>query len=426
MTVGRALSPTRTHTYIYTLTHAHCIYSYTKTHTHTQYTKFDRDILQIKILTKARAFDAAIDFYQYGYNVVSGDELNIIDSLKQLATAPSRSRATVQYNLFSNFFNSPDYADKMVNDLLNLRAPYDKLTTDQTMRMVTGTLQFSVMYMAILDRLYSAISKCREGEGVEDSESIVNTSVQLLDQAAAQYIGSIEGSDPGGRAAGQLLFGSSKELCTNFDTCIELGNSETNDQVIDAFKDISNKLTLGNCDAVEEAVENDVTPLLIVPLIQGALYTAVALDKPDVSADDDMRGLSQAYADSLLPLLDNVDDTSTFDIEQNLVYRADSDPVPDGANAVFAAFQTIIPKMQVPPLGAKCSTIGTYQSPDTVYANVCQLVDGGTRVPTVPLGAPTVPPTPAPLQPIAQEPVIPSLSDLGLGVYNFTTNVGAM
>ena len=121
MTVGRALSPTRTHTYIYTLTHAHCIYSYTKTHTHTQYTKFDRDILQIKILTKARAFDAAIDFYQYGYNVVSGDELNIIDSLKQLATAPSRSRATVQYNLFSNFFNSPDYADKMVNDLLNLR-----------------------------------------------------------------------------------------------------------------------------------------------------------------------------------------------------------------------------------------------------------------------------------------------------------------
>ena len=347
-----------------------------------QYGKFDRDILQIKILTKARAYRAALDYYQYGYNVKTGE---LLATLRGLAVSRTRSIAASQFGLFSAFFSEDNYADAFVGSILTLESPFDSIPADQTTELVIGALRYMVMYMAILEKIYGAADECRVG-GPEDT----GESVLLVDQAVAFYVGSIEGASVAGRDGGQLLFATSKELCQFFDTCLPEDSSELNSSRIAAFRALRDQVNVGECAQANETIASEIAPLLIVPLVQGTLHSAATLDSPLSGVRDGIVGRGYAFSQSLLPLLDNADSSSALVVASNLGFRQPGGLVPDGAEAVFLAFQDIIPQMRVPDLSSKCTSLGVYQNAG--YPELCD----GLRTSAVPSISPTlVQPTPS-------------------------------
>ena len=366
-------------------------------------------------------------------------------TLQDLAVSPTRSVAASQFGLFSTFYEGDNYADGIVQKILALETPYDNIPADQTTELVYGTLQYMVMYMAILEKIYGAADKCRVGGSDATDEAVL-----LLDQGVAFYVGSIEGATAAGRERGQLLFATSKQLCQFFDTCVEGNNSEVNGSIIAAFRALSNQLTLGECGQADQTIALEIAPLLIVPFVQGTLYATAILDGLQVGAQEAIVGTGHAFSRSLLPLLDNVDVSNTFVIASNLNFRQPAAPIPDGAEAVFLAFQDIIPGMQIPDLPSQCTSIGVYQN--AVYPNLCDGLNVGPTTPR-PTPAPAVvvatpAPTPAPtvntggtpnpvavatpnpveqqtLSPVAGSTASPAgvSTSVGLGVYEFSNNI---
>ena len=311
-------------------------------------------------------------------------------TLQDLAVSPTRSVAASQFGLFSSFFEGDNYADDIVQSILALESPYDNISADQTTELVTGTLRYMVMYMAILEKIYGAADKCRVG----DSDAI-DEAVLLIDQAVAFYVGSLEGATIAGTESGQLLFATSKQLCQFFDTCVEENNSEVNFSIIAAFRALSNQVIFGKCGEANETIASEIVPLLIIPLVQGTLHTAATLDGLQVGAQDGIVAKGHAFSRSILPLLDNADVSSASVIATNLDFRQTGSLVPDGAEAVFLAFQDIIPAMQVPDLTSKCRDLGVYQ--DEVYPDLCDGLRNSVPISSRPTTVPTSEPTDAPV-----------------------------
>jgi hypothetical protein len=84
-----------------------------------------------------------------------------------------------------------------------------------------------VTHMAILQKLYSALSSCRDGN--------VNEAAINLDTAAAYYIGSLEGTEDGGSYDGSLSFFLARRMCISFETCSPSDNAMTNERIISLF-----------------------------------------------------------------------------------------------------------------------------------------------------------------------------------------------
>ena len=371
----------------------------------------DRDILQIRILARTHALDAAMDYYKYGMNVkLTGSGEGELLSLQSLATAESRSVAAEQFVLFTNYFGSNDYADKKISDVLTSVSPYDRASDAQRAELVAGYLTNMVMYMAVLQTLNEAANAC------DDTGADAALSLTLLDRAAAYYVGSIEEDLEDGLDGGQLLFAASKALCGNFSKCMNAGISEANNQILNAFDDMSDNLLVGACDEVITTLTTIIEPFLVVPLIQGTLHYAAVNAKLPQGSNEASLGTADAFAFSIVPFVNDVDATLGASLMTNLQFQPDKSPVSDGAESVFEIFRTALPAL--PSLSLTCSQIGQYP----VYGSVCS---GGSPTPTYsPVGssdstpsdapAPTVPtPAPAPTAPTA----------VAFGRYEFSSDI---
>ena len=357
--------------------------------TSAKYANFDRDIIQILILTRMGAFSAARDYYMYGYNVPSGDSF---ESLRGLATSPTRSVASRQFEVFSSYFGSDDYADTFFLKVLSRELPFNYgLSTGQLAQVASDTLRFSVLYMAILESLYGAIAVCRGGGDAEER-------VLLIDRAVALYVGSME---VGGTFPGMLMYSTSLRWACNFDTCEESGiGSNVNAKLIDAFQELSSTLLEGNCDDGFAMVENVITPLLLVPLVQGLLGATEARFSGDKQPF--------SFLMSIVPLLDHAGSAATSQLVLALDLHADVESMSDeGVAAVFEWMQEIVRAMTLPDLSSACPYIGVLEG----YPDVCEGVNqpdpkssvNATAIPLTPKAsvasfAPVVAPTVAPTQ----------------------------
>lgn len=368
-----------------------------------QYSFLDRDILAIRKMTHMGANDAAMDYYMYGFNARRSETDYI--TLHELATSPDRSVVTNQFGIYTSYFGSDDYADKIISNVLNSVAPFDLASEPQRAELVAGYLNEMVMYMAVLQKLYQAAQACDSDKG---------QSQQNLDQAVAYYVGSIEGISDGGLDGGQLLYAASKALCSNFSTCIEEKNSAVNQKLLAKFGEMIVSIQLGACAEVQTALETVVEPLLPVPLIQGSLHYAVVNSKLSQGSTEASLGAADPFALSMTPFVDNVNSDAGAKLLTNLQFRSDLKPVADQPGAVFDIYRTTLPEMA---LDINCEDIGQYAN----FGSVCP---GGAPGPTPADGTvPNPQPTIADETTPTASPVVSQPETLGFGRYVFTSDV---
>ena len=105
---------------------------------------------------------------------------------------------------------------------------FARATADQRKRIVVFALRYMVTYMAVLEKMYSALNSCRQGGSADDG-------AKNLDIAVAYYVGSLEGEDSGGSYAGSLIYMLAKRMCVHFDTCTSSNNAMINEHIVSLF-----------------------------------------------------------------------------------------------------------------------------------------------------------------------------------------------
>ncbi|KAL7522638.1 hypothetical protein ACHAWX_007338 [Stephanocyclus meneghinianus] len=219
---------------------------------------------------------------------------------------------------------------------------YLTATPDARRRAISFTMRYMVMYMAALEKLYATINLCRDSNKPEAYES--------LDAAAAFIIGRSEGEEDGGSYDGVLLFMLANRMCVHFKTCSPSNNAESNERIISLFYAAQGEIAVGACDSLDKTIRG-IENALVIPLIQGTLFTALQNDlftKKVVDAEDYLPE-GQVLAQCVLPLVHDVDSSAAKDIESVMVTGFPNH------EKVFRAMQSAIPKMK----GLDCTMVGT-------------------------------------------------------------------
>jgi len=368
--------------------------------------KLDRDILRVRILTEWEAYDAAMDIYENGRNSIKDGSLV---SLQSLATTDDRSDVP-EFDWFKSYYNNDaNYADTIILGALN---PGDSTlqgaSAVQRKEVVARALQTLVMPMYALQEMHTAVNLCStDSKAAEDA----------WDRGAAAYVGSAEGSSPGGTDSGLSLYALGNELCSMFGTCGDASGSNVNAQMIDFFQRGKESLSDGSC----AALPNPTLPASLVGdmktiMVQGALHFAAVNDKLGSGSGQGSIGAGYACSRAILPYLNEANAAAAKTVDDNTKFSTET-PVPDGVTAVFSAVAKSLQGMQI-----DCADVGVYAS--IANGDLCALADG-TIVPddTVQPPGPAPSPTePSPNQQPVQSPTLPAPEPAGGQVdYTYST-----
>ena len=107
---------------------------------------------------------------------------------------------------------------------------FKNASVDQRKRFIVFAMRYMVTFMAILEKIYSALYSCRKG-----SESSVEDGTRYLDIAVGYYVGSLEGKDDGGSFDGSLIHMLAKRMCVHFGTCTASNHARINERIISLF-----------------------------------------------------------------------------------------------------------------------------------------------------------------------------------------------
>lgn len=221
--------------------------------------------------------------------------------------------------MFVEYYGSSDYADKWVTAALSgtstgfssSRGDANFAVLDNAGRreaVVKGTVFLSI-FMYVIRELEDAIDDCKRGC---DQEGCNDDPVHALDEAVAFYTGSIhvtDGSD------GNLLFALAEKRCENFGTC-ESGEAAVNNRLFVLFNRMQNHLQQGVCDRAEH-VKNEITALMYVPMIQGAMrYGYKSGVQDDQSSKSESEGAS--FAAAVLPKIHKCNPADAQTIYDNM------------------------------------------------------------------------------------------------------------
>jgi hypothetical protein len=153
-------------------------------------------------------------------------------------------------------------------------------------------------------------------------------------------------------AGGFLLYTLAQKRCENFGTCLKTGNdvgmANVNSEIFQKFREGKQNLLLGDCEQVRPAVER-ITQLMTVPLVQGTLRYAFAMDKQN-DAREKAEAEGAAYAAAVLPLLNDCNET-----DADIVY--DNMRVGNGGTANFEDVKTAFER-NYQCMGITCDLVG--------------------------------------------------------------------
>ena len=291
---------------------------------------------------KEDASDAAISYYEYGH--LSALRSSSYTSLRTLAKDPSWKNNPLSTKFQSYHGDDPNFADTMIMDALRAFAPFHTISSDQLADVVVRSLQTLVLLPAGVGYMYKAF--------LDD-----NCAFTYWDKGAAYLIGSVEGSQWGGDEGdnGVSSFGLAKELCAEFSVCTISGNAETNDRLIQYFKDGEDLISGGTCADLDRYINVKVFPTLLIPLIQGSIAFALA-DNPKA------RGSAHVLALAVLPIVHEVDATSANAIKQNS--RLDA---AGSSTVLINAFSNVLGGM-----GVNCFSVGAQSGTEISEFGLCK------------------------------------------------------
>jgi len=328
-----------------------------------QYSRFDLDIREMDILLQMRAYSAVDELYTYGKHVWSSN--GVSTSISQLAATKHRN-IVPDFDSFVQYYSTDKFSDNIIRSAIDsTKIDFKDNWTDEQRRVVViKATQVLVIYFAALQNAYEAVEVCSE-RIVESSQSS-----EPWDRAAALLIGSLEGTEKNGTSEGYMFYDLAQEHCVEFGTCIdETTTVQFNEELISLLYTGRGAALSNSCRALEKAAD-ELSSLLLVPVIQGALSASTTL-----SAENKLEKRAEAYVygRALVPFVRKRDAANDIDFYFGNPAPADKRHT---QQKIYAALATAYPNMNI-----DCEDIGVSNGIDTcsgvVYVSDYLRIVGG-------------------------------------------------
>lgn len=327
--------------------------------------RIDLDLREIDILMQMNAYKAAEEIYMYGKNVEGSNGGSL--SISQIATTSERS-IVPQYDAFYRFYDDNTFVDKSIRAALRGDGIW---SGEQRRTIVLKSSQAIVMFFGGLQAAYEAVSDC--SASVQSRSTGGSSKTDAWDRAAAFFVGSLEGTEPNGSSDGYLFYSLAQEQCEAFGTCDDdTATVEVNEKLIDLLYSGRGAVLGNSCNGLRKVAE-ELSTLLLVPTIQGALITSIRLSENIVANSSLRRAEAYVYSRALLPIVDDINRDAASVIAKNMGDRSPAS-VKHISSDVFSAFASVYPGM-----GVDCELIGETDGFDPCAGVVYGSSSAGSR-----------------------------------------------
>jgi hypothetical protein len=289
--------------------------------------RLDLDALELYIMMRTEAYGAAEDVYKFGRNSVTAD----ISTLFALSNYSS---------------DNDNVADEIISQAIAQKGQYATATRAQLAQIVRRTLQSMVSYNAVLTKMQSSITECKNGSS--------ENARREWDRAVAFYVGSIEGILAGGKADGQgeWMYALGNELCDDFSSCETSGEATVNQQLMFQFASGRDSLVDGECDYLTRVVPSMIIPKMLVPLIQGTISSSIKIDDDGSVSDLELFATAHILSRAIAPFIEKVNSNSGSLLSQNFASLS-GDSTSPAVSDIVEAFSGVLGD-----LGIACADIG--------------------------------------------------------------------
>jgi hypothetical protein len=275
--------------------------AYQTTYDVSEIARFDLDILQINLLMRANAIEAASDYYRHGANSLSSS-----NELQSLASLTSGSDAGKLYQLYLSYYNDDNYADTVITAVMQRRvSAYADASRVQLSDTVRRVLQTLVPYLQIVTLLSTATEMCKDPDNQDPPQFAV-------DAAVAFFVGSIEGPHSGGSQdlSGMSLFALAKEFCADFDKCQAKHIATVNEYMLFSLADMKQWFDQEDCNSASSVLADSILPMLPVAMIQGTLSSSALNEQLAKGSPKESLSTAAILAEAVLPSINAVNPDS--------------------------------------------------------------------------------------------------------------------
>merc|ERR1719201_1112918 len=206
-------------------------------------------------------------------------------TLKGFSTqAQAKMQNWATYQVYKGYYTEFDYAHQYVLDALGYShsgtgaaatGVFAGMTDNGRTQGVKKGSAYMNVWMYVIHEIEDAISDCTNSCTNPGAQDCNADPVHAIDEAAAFYAGSLEGSSATGIANnGKLVFRLAEKRCANFGTCTGCGGqAKANSEIIQKLQEAQTKLQQAQCVDVVP-LKNRIVELMSIPLIQGSIRYA--------------------------------------------------------------------------------------------------------------------------------------------------------
>merc|ERR1719201_1686427 len=188
------------------------------------------------------------------------------------------------YQVYKGYYTEFDYAHQYVLDALGYShsgtgaaatGVFAGMTDNGRTQGVKKGSAYMNVWMYVIHEIEDAISDCQNSCTNPGTQDCNADPVHSIDEAAAFYAGSLEGTSATGIANnGKLVFRLAEKRCANFGTCTGCGGqAKANSEIIQKLQEAQTKLQQAQCVDVVP-LKNRIVELMSIPLIQGSIRYA--------------------------------------------------------------------------------------------------------------------------------------------------------
>ena len=260
--------------------------------------------MAIHQLASLEKFELAKRIYTEGHNYYDYDNTKVYNFVSLFNFTQSGTIDYTNfdvYRLYSDFYG-PAFGHELITDLFDKTGRFENSTTSQRSLAVKVVISSFVSYIAALEALYEAASRC---------ETEKTISIHAFDGAVALLIGSVEGQGSGGSLSGEghMFYSIAKRNCNHFHDCIVGSDSIVNEEIFSRLVEGQEAIGNSRCEDAKNIVET-INSLLKVPLVQSLLYFS-----DPVNNQSDYDDAAYAAMEAVMPTICNIDTVTCNKIE---------------------------------------------------------------------------------------------------------------
>jgi len=286
--------------------------------------------------------------------------VNKYRTLKGFSTqAQNKMQSWGTYQVYKAYYDEFDYAHQYVLDALGYSGNGDGTAgtgkfanqgdNGRTQGVKKGSAYMNV-WMYVIHEIEDAIKDCTNSCTNPGSQDCNADPVHAIDEAAAFYSGSLEGTSAGGNTAGKLIFRLAEKRCSNFGTCTgDQNQAKANQMIMVKLQEAQTELKNARCSNVP-ALRETITSLMSIPLVQGSLRYAWKVAENQGGETEKAEGA--VFSAAILPRVSACDTAKAKIISDNMKIDA-TNHMSAGFKAVKEAFEATYCC-----LGINCDDIG--------------------------------------------------------------------